>query len=114
MYVRNTGTMGRSAAQSAPCGTFNSSTMMVMMMAITPSLNASRRPFVIAPLRPHGTFVTRDYNGRAPRAPAPDARSSPAVVGHVEHVVAGDDAGDAAELFDEDGRVAAELADDFG
>src|SRR5215204_229552 len=106
MYVRNTGTMGRSAAQSAPCGIFSSSTMMVMMMAITPSLNASRRPFVIAPLRPHGTSVAHDYNGRRRPPPPPTPASSPAVVGHVEHVVAGDDAGDAAELFDEDGRVA--------
>ena len=31
----------RSASRLAPCGTFSSSTMMVMMMAITPSLNAS-------------------------------------------------------------------------
>src|SRR5829696_2327013 len=106
--------MGRSAAQSAPCGIFSSSTMMVMMMAITPSLNASRRPFVIAPSAltglPSHTITTA---GR--RTPPPlTLTSSPAVVGHVEHVVAGDDAGDAAELFDEDGRVAAELADDFG
>jgi hypothetical protein len=42
---RRTGTSSRRAARSAPCGTFSSSTMMVMMMAITPSLNASGRPF---------------------------------------------------------------------
>ena len=34
-----------SAARSAPCGTFSSSTMIVMMIAITPSLKASRRSF---------------------------------------------------------------------
>jgi len=34
---------GRSAAQSSPRGTFNSSTMIVMMIASTPSLNASSR-----------------------------------------------------------------------
>src|SRR6187399_2431150 len=43
----NTGSSGRSAATSAPCGTFISSTMIVMMMAMTPSENASSRPFVI-------------------------------------------------------------------
>src|SRR5262249_60454290 len=32
-----------------PCGTFISSTMMVIMMAITPSVNASSRPFPICP-----------------------------------------------------------------
>src|SRR5438552_2264529 len=42
-YVRNTGTSGRSACQSVPCGTFSSSTMIVIRIAITPSLNASRR-----------------------------------------------------------------------
>ena len=38
----------RALARSAPCGTFSSSTMIVIRMAITPSLNASRRAFVIA------------------------------------------------------------------
>src|SRR6266446_7021197 len=38
---------GASAFGSASCGTFSSSTMMVMMTAITPSLNASSRPFVM-------------------------------------------------------------------
>jgi len=40
---RNTGTSGRSASSVAPCGAFLSSTMIVMMMAITPSLKASSR-----------------------------------------------------------------------
>src|SRR5574338_241753 len=35
--------MPASVAQSAPCGSFSSSTMMVMMMAMTPSLKAARR-----------------------------------------------------------------------
>jgi hypothetical protein len=35
-----------------PCGTFNSSTMIVMMIAITPSLKASKRFLVI------GHFLT--------------------------------------------------------
>ncbi len=30
-----------------PCGTFSSNTMIVMMIAITPSLNASSRPLVM-------------------------------------------------------------------
>src|SRR5437879_745922 len=46
-YVRNTGMSGRNASQSVPCGTLSSSTMIVIRMAITPSLNASRRPFVM-------------------------------------------------------------------
>src|SRR6185312_3473481 len=41
-------TSSRSASRSSPCGTFSSSTMMVMITAITPSLNASSRPFVMA------------------------------------------------------------------
>ena len=36
-----TGSNGASTLRSSPCGTFSSSTMMVMMMASTPSLNAS-------------------------------------------------------------------------
>src|SRR5262245_60693678 len=47
-YVRNTGVSSLSAAQLGSCGIFSSSTMMVMMMAMTPSLNASSRAFVIS------------------------------------------------------------------
>src|SRR5256885_16844632 len=36
-----------SALGSASCGTFSSSTMIVMMTAITPSVNASSRPLVM-------------------------------------------------------------------
>src|SRR5712691_3388429 len=43
MYTRNTGVSGRSACQSVPRGIFSSSTMMVMRIAITPSLKASSR-----------------------------------------------------------------------
>src|SRR3954465_12417876 len=39
---------GASAAASAPCGTFISSTMMVMITAMTPSLKASSRPLLIS------------------------------------------------------------------
>src|SRR6266545_7600482 len=46
-YVRNTGTSGRNASQSVPCGTLSSRTMIVIRIAITPSLNPSRRPFVM-------------------------------------------------------------------
>src|SRR5437773_12329948 len=35
----------------APCGTFISSTMMVMMVASTPSLNAANRPEGMTPPR---------------------------------------------------------------
>ena len=43
--------MGRNADQSMPSGTFKPITMMVMMMASTPSLNASKRLVpTIAPL----------------------------------------------------------------
>src|SRR5262245_55167353 len=37
----NTGRTGASAPGPSPCGTFMSSTMIVMMIAMTPSLNAS-------------------------------------------------------------------------
>src|SRR2546430_17203215 len=37
-----------SAFGSASCGTFSSSTMIVMMTAITPSVNASSRPLVMS------------------------------------------------------------------
>src|SRR5262245_19152677 len=39
----NTGSSGRSVEKLPPCGTFISNTMIVMMIAITPSLNASSR-----------------------------------------------------------------------
>ncbi|MEJ0005044.1 MAG: hypothetical protein WDM77_01255 [Steroidobacteraceae bacterium] len=44
----NFGTNGASAAASGPLGTLSSSTMMVMMTAITPSLKASIRLVFIA------------------------------------------------------------------
>src|SRR6266702_4633096 len=47
--LRNAGMSGASAFGSASCGTFSSSTMIVMMTAITPSLNASSRPLVMRP-----------------------------------------------------------------
>ena len=39
----NVGHMACKAESSVECGTFNSNTIMVMMMAMTPSLNASNR-----------------------------------------------------------------------
>src|SRR5436305_7202494 len=42
--------MGRNAPTSLPCGTCSSSTIMVMMMASTPSLNASTRLFDTSPV----------------------------------------------------------------
>src|SRR4030081_1516970 len=44
------GMIGTSEARSSPCGTFISSTMMVMITAITPSVNASSRALFIAAL----------------------------------------------------------------
>src|SRR3954471_17858181 len=41
--------MGNRSWRSVPCGTFSSRTMMVMNTAMTPSLNASRRPLPIVP-----------------------------------------------------------------
>src|SRR5437667_3707242 len=41
------GIRGRRAARPACCGTFSSSTMIVMMMAITPSMKASNRPLLM-------------------------------------------------------------------
>ena len=41
------GNTGRHASSLAPCGTLISSTMMAMMIASTPSLNASSRFFCI-------------------------------------------------------------------
>src|SRR6185437_2599523 len=43
-YVSNTGASGDKADQLPPPGTLRSSTMMVMRMAMTPSLNASSLP----------------------------------------------------------------------
>src|SRR5689334_4134121 len=46
-YVSSTGSVSPSAAKSVPCGTFSSSTITVMRMAMTPSLKASSRPLLI-------------------------------------------------------------------
>ncbi len=47
------------AASAAPCGTFISSTMMVMMMAMTPSLKASSRCLLIG--IPYADVVTAGF-----------------------------------------------------
>jgi hypothetical protein len=46
----NTGHSGSKARKSGLCGIFNSSTMMLMRMAMTPSLKASSR---FCPSIPH-------------------------------------------------------------
>src|ERR1700722_10900132 len=51
-YARNTGAPALTAAKSEPAGTFMSSTMMVMMIATTPSVNASSLCLLIALLFP--------------------------------------------------------------
>jgi hypothetical protein len=43
--------MGRIASQVVSCGVFNSNTIIVMMIAKTPSLNASNRVLLIAECR---------------------------------------------------------------
>src|SRR5262245_15168048 len=68
-YVTNLGSMGRSAAQSAPCGTLSSRTMIVIRIAITPSLNASRRV----------VLIRRREVRRAGRGPARASASGPGV-----------------------------------
>src|SRR4051794_28219214 len=59
-----------------PCGGRSSSTMIVMMMAITPSLNASRRPLLMRVARvsrePAAPPTARARLRLLPR-PAPDA-----------------------------------------
>src|SRR6266571_5697825 len=59
---------GASAFGSASCGTFSSSTMMVMMTAITPSLKASSLPLV---MRPPLVYSDRGLKigGQFPREP---------------------------------------------
>jgi hypothetical protein len=46
---QNTGSTGKSSGTLPPSGTFISRTIIVMMIAITPSLNASIRPLPISP-----------------------------------------------------------------
>src|SRR4051812_34065154 len=47
-YAQKSGIIGRRSSSSWPWGTFSSRTITVMMIAITPSLNASSRSFVTA------------------------------------------------------------------
>src|SRR5512144_1688732 len=49
--MSSVGTTGRSAASVAPCGALSSSTMIVIRIAITPSLKASRRCVFMNPAR---------------------------------------------------------------
>src|SRR6516165_9355627 len=59
-----------SAIQSEPCGTFNSSTIIVMIIAITPSLNAARRslPMTLS-LLVQQRFIIGGNNRMVQRAP---------------------------------------------
>src|ERR1700730_7119162 len=75
-YVRNTGVKGRSASQSTPRGTFNSRTMIVIRMATTPSLNASRRPLLI------GVLLRSEFYGEAPASSFGEADRTWTVLGH--------------------------------
>jgi len=58
----NTGTSGASVSRLSPCGTFISSTMMVMMIARTPSLNASS---LLLPISPSISADVRGLNRRS-------------------------------------------------
>src|ERR1700730_18379772 len=61
-----------------PCGTFSSSTMTVMITAITPSLNASSRPLPIVPSLKtgQGGNVTPLFRRRLARIPHDAAYSA--------------------------------------
>src|SRR5258706_8719250 len=76
---RNPGTRGSRARQSAPRGTFNSRTMIVIRIAMTPSLNASRRPLLILCL----SFERRQKCPHHPIATASSRRS--VIMGLVEY-----------------------------
>src|SRR5258706_7698981 len=65
-YAKNAGIIGRSESRSAPSGIFSSRTMIVMRIAITPSLNASSRPLLI--------YQVYDL-ARMPTTPSADLRS---------------------------------------
>src|SRR5436190_17089912 len=73
-YVRKTGNSGRRDAKVPPEGTFNSSTRMVMRIARTPSLNASRRALLIADAEPV-VQVQATGTGQPPNWDARDAPS---------------------------------------
>src|SRR5262249_13774419 len=92
-YATSTGISASSEARSVPCGTRISSTMMVMMMATTPSVKASRRPgsmggsYVHAKLRanivsaaPHDQQRPLDRVARRAAAHAGGLRGCPACV----------------------------------
>src|SRR5512137_1667350 len=62
-----------SVARSSPWGTFSSSTRIVMMMASTPSLNASSRDLLIGV--PRSALQARE--GEAPAMPELDRHVDP-------------------------------------
>src|SRR5208282_1494566 len=76
----NTGATFHSAARVGCDGARNSSTMMVTMMAITPSLKASSRPVVIS-----RWGIRRIYHGGAPRRPGGEPGSHWLLLRHAVH-----------------------------
>src|SRR4026208_1111618 len=71
----NTGTSGARVFRWSPCGTFISSTMIVMMIARTPSLNASSLFLpTFGPVSPKASPAHTAAGGTAKRTPAPRAR----------------------------------------
>src|SRR5690606_7157456 len=58
---KNLGTNGFKSSMDEPSGTFNSKTIMVMMMASTPSLNASNLPeFIVSNFLVKYKFTKKD------------------------------------------------------
>src|SRR5882762_11991599 len=86
MYVRNTGVRGRSESQSVPCGTFSSRTMIVIRMAMTPSLNASRRPLpTVSSSTNAGTRILRADLGHNHQPRRMQREPEPGTTGAHEH-----------------------------
>src|SRR6185503_10769655 len=57
-YVENAGPSSARASQPSPCGTLSSRTMIVIRIAMTPSLKASSRPLLMSsPLESRITFL---------------------------------------------------------
>src|SRR5438093_13344472 len=83
-YYDNTGMSGPSALQSAPRGTFNSRTMIVMRIAITPSLKASRRPLLIT-CSTARTHLDAPWNPGTVRRMKPTKHAIPSVIGGGEN-----------------------------
>src|SRR3954453_9210006 len=107
----NTGRILAGSPTSAPCGTFNSSTMIVIMIPITPSLNAVNRSLFTDRL----SRARLDHQHGRPRGrdAAPDVRfvllEAPGLVSRADHheLAAIEPPGDRGKA--RDGGIAARL-----